>query len=361
MTPPPDLPPPARKPRGRQAPTPPGQMGWSPPPGRPAVPVRGAGARPAPPPQPPAPTGTAENKRTRDNAPGRHTDRARRRQASTNRNGMGATPSMTRTTPVTPAVLPAQGRQRYGTRQSDLPPHWPPRPHKRGARRTGPPPPQTPPPGRGTPRTGRPSPRGAHNHKPGRGETRPGRPPPSTPNGATDRGRTRGGARTAWNGPTSAQRRDRAMCARHTNRGRGGDADAAGARAHTHTKGTRGIPEEQPDRARGTHRPRGMAYQRARVRDTRTGQPATHSAGHAGREGGNRGVTTPGTGPNPPEPAASAAHTRPGHCTRQGSSGALRHAPTRRLGSHRASPRGSHWQQASSTDLAGPAPRATTH
>ena len=65
--------------------------------------------------------------------------------------------------------------------------------------------------------------------------------------------------------------------------------------------------------------------------------------------------------PEPPEPAASAAHTRTGHCTRQGSSGALRHAPTPRLGSHRASPRGCHWRQASSTGPAAPAPRATTH
>ena len=54
---------------------------------------------------------------------------------------MGATPSMTRTMPVTPALLPAEGRQKDGTRQSDPPPHWPPRPHKRGAPRTGRPPP----------------------------------------------------------------------------------------------------------------------------------------------------------------------------------------------------------------------------
>ena len=58
----------------------------------------------------------------------------------------------------------------------------------------------------------------------------------------------------------------------------GGGADAAGARAHTHANSTWGLPEGQPDRARGTHRPRGMAYQRARVRDTRTGRPATRSA-----------------------------------------------------------------------------------
>ena len=68
----------------------------------------------------------------------------------------------------------------------------------------------------------------------------------------------------------------------------GGGADAAGARAHTHEGDTRGLQEGQPDRARGTHRPRGMAYQRARRRDTRTGRPATRSAEHAGRRGERR-------------------------------------------------------------------------
>ena len=97
----------------------------------------------------------------------------------------------------------------------------------------------------------------------------------------------------------------------HATPPRGGGADAAGARAHTHAKGTRGLPEGQPDRARGTHRPRGMAYQRARVRDTRTGRPATRSAGHAGRERGNRRDTTPGTGPSPPNrPRAPRTHGR---------------------------------------------------
>ena len=114
--------------------------------------------------------------------------------------------------------------------------------------------------------------------KPGRGEPGPDRPPPSMPDGAWDRGRTRGGARTTWNGPTSAQCRDRARCARHYTQG-GGGADAAGARAHTPAKGTRGLPEGQTDRARRTHRPRGMAYQGARVRDTgRDGPP------HAARD-----------------------------------------------------------------------------
>ena len=137
-----------------------------------------------------------------------------------------------------------------------------------------------------------------HKPKPSRGEPGPDRPPPSTPDGARDRGRTRGGARTTWNGPTSAQCRDHARCARHTTRREGG-ADTARAREHTHKKDTRGPPEGQPNRARGTHRPHGMAYQRTRVRDTRTGRPATRSAEHAGREGRNRGDTTPGTGPKP--------------------------------------------------------------
>ena len=41
--------------------------------------------------------------------------------------------------------------------------------------------------------------------KPGRGAPGPDRPPPSTPDGARDWGRTRGGALITWNGPTSAQ------------------------------------------------------------------------------------------------------------------------------------------------------------
>ena len=222
---------------------------------------------------------------------------------------MGTTPPMTRTTPVTPALLPAQGRQRDGTRQSDPPPYCPAGRTNggHGARAAPPPPPQTRPPAHE--RHG-PAPQGAHSPKPGRGEPGPDRPPPSTPDGARDRGRTRAGARTTWNGPTSAHCRDRARCARHTTQG-GGGADAAGARAHTHAKGTRGLPEGQPDRARGTHRPRGMAYQRARVRDTRTGRPATRSADHAGRDGGNGRHTTPGTGPSPPNrPRAPRTHGR---------------------------------------------------
>ena len=65
--------------------------------------------------------------------------------------------------------------------------------------------------------------------------------------------------------------------------------------------------------------------------------------------------------PRPPRPGASAAHTRPGHCTRQGSSSTQCYAPAPRLGSLRASRWGFHWRQASSTGSAAPAARATTH
>ena len=103
------------------------------------------------------------------------------------------------------------------------------------------------------------------------------------------------------------------------------------------------------------------------------GVPASEDKGHpdgtachtqrgirrAGR--GKRGGHDTRQRPQPPEPAASAAHTRPGHCTRQGSSCALRHVPAPRLGSLCASPRGFHWRQASSKGPAAPAPRATTN
>ena len=61
-------------------------------------------------------------------------------------------------------------------------------------------------------------------------------------------------------------------------------------------------------------------------------QRGTRGAGRGKRERHNTGYR-----PEPPEPAASATHTRTGHCTRQGSSGALRYARTPTLGSLRAS------------------------
>ena len=144
-----------------------------------------------------------------------------------------------------------------------------------------------------------PTARGAHSPNPGRGEPGPDRPPPKHARRSKRTGQDtrRGTDHVEWpyQRPVPGPREVRTP--HHPGEGGG---DAAGARTHTHAKGTRGLPEGQPDRARGMHRPRGMAYQRARVRDTRTGQPATRSAEHAGREGGNGRNTTPGTGPSPP-------------------------------------------------------------
>ena len=131
---------------------------------------------------------------------------------------------------------------------------------------------------------------------------------------------------------------------------------AAGAGAHTHTTTPRHGPEGQPDRARGTHRPHGMAYRQAKQRDTRAGHPATRTARDA-REGRSENRHRPRS----PRRAASAGYTRPGHCTRQGSSSTQCYAPTARLGSFSCRPWGSHWRQASSTGPAAPAARATKH
>ena len=180
-----------------------------------------------------------------------------------------------------------------------------------------------------------------------------------TPDGARDRGRTRGGARTTWNGPTSAQCRDRSRCARHTTQG-GGNGRRGSASAQT-----------RKEHAGTTRRATGPS---SRIAQTAwNGLPASEGKGHLdgtarhtqrgtrGAERGKRVRHNTRYRPEPPEPAASAAHTGTGHCTRQGSSGALRHAPTPKLGSLRPSPRGSHWRQTSSTGPAAPAPRATTH
>ena len=314
-----------------------------PPPGGTAAPVRGAGARPAPPPQPPAPTGTAGSKETCANAPGRRRDRAQRRQASTNQSGMGATPSMTRTTPVTPALLPAQGRQRDGMRQSDPPPHWPPRLHKRGARHTG----QAPPPTR----VRRTTPRGANSRVPGRRENGTGPPPPpkasqtehGTEAGHAERHGPRGTALPGANQGRGGGRGRRRSASAHTPTGHAGNTRrATGPSPRNAQTAWNGVPASQ-----GKGHPDGTA---------RHTQRRTRGAGR-----GKRGRHNTRYQPEPPEPAASAADTRTGHYARQGSSGALRHAPTPRLGSHRASPRGSHWRQASSTGPVAPAPRATTH
>ena len=117
----PHSPPPARGPQGRRPPTPPKAGGAPPlPPVGPQRPKRGhsrAEKRRASTPGPPAPTGTATGTRTRACAQRRHTDHARGRHVNTNRSSMGATPSMAGAMPMTPALLPAPGRQRDRPRQ----------------------------------------------------------------------------------------------------------------------------------------------------------------------------------------------------------------------------------------------------
>ena len=218
---------------------------------------------------------------------------------------MGATPPMTRTTPVTPALLPALGRQRDGTRQSDPPPYWPPQPQKRGAQRTDRPPRPQPAPWH-TNATDPPHGGGTAPSQVGGNQDRTAPPQARQTEQGTGAGHAEGHRPrgTALPAPSAGTARGA-----HVTPPRGGGANAAGARAHTNAKGTRGLPQGQPDGARGTHRPREMAYQRARIRDTRTGRPATRSAGDAGWGGGNGRDTTPGTGRSPPNrPQAPRTH-----------------------------------------------------
>ena len=140
----------------------------------------------------------------------------------------------------------------------------------------------------------------------------------------------------------------------------GGSGRRGSASAHTHKghagttrRATRPSSQNVQTAPNGVPASEGKGHQDGTARHTQRG---TRGAGRGKRERHNTKYR-----PEPPEPAASAAHKRTGHCTRQGSSGALRHAPAPRLGSLRASPRGSHWRQASSTDPVAPAPLATTH
>ena len=157
---------------------------------------------------------------------------------------------------------------------------------------------------------------------------------------APSAGTTRGAHATPPRGEGSGRRESASA---HTRKGHAGTTRrATGPSARNAQTVWSGVPASE-----GKGHPDGTA---------RHTQRGTRGAGRGKRERHNTRYR-----PEPPEPAASAAHTQTGHCTRQGSSGAQRHAPTPRLGSLRASPRGSHWRQASSTGPAAPAPRATTH
>ena len=212
---PPPPPPPPRRPasRGGAGPHPPEAEGMTPlPPGGTAAPVRGRARTP----HGPRPEKAGEHE------PERYGGHALHDQSDASHTRFVACPGK------------AEGRD-----EAERPPAplAPPAAQAAGAAHGPPPlPPLTPSRGTGTPRMRRPTLRGAPNPKPGRGEPGPGRPPPSTPDGARDGGRTRGGARTAWNGPTSAQRRDRARCARHTTQGGGKRTPREPERTHTHKR-----------------------------------------------------------------------------------------------------------------------------
>ena len=157
---------------------------------------------------------------------------------------------------------------------------------------------------------------------------------------APSAGTTRGAHATPPRGGGSGRR---GSASAHTRKGHAGTTRrATGPSARNAQTAWNGVPASE-----------GKGHLDGTARHTQRG---TRGAGRGKRERHNTRYR-----PEPPEPAASAAHTQTGHCTRQGSSGAQRHAPTPRLGSLRASPRGSHWRQASSTGPAAPAPWATTH
>ena len=125
----------------------------------------------------------------------------------------------------------AEGRNEAGRPPAQLAPLA----AQTGARRS-PPPHPIPPPGTGTPRTRRPTRRGAHNPEPGRGETGPGRPPPQARQ--TEQGTGAGWAEghgpcgTAL--PAPSARTARGARATPTGGEEGGRGRRGSASAHTH-------------------------------------------------------------------------------------------------------------------------------
>ena len=271
---------------------------------------------------------------------------------------MEAMPSMNSATPMTPAFVPAQGRQRDGPGYSDSPPLGAPRPRPRGGRHTGCPPIHRPPRRRTAP-DARARPQGGTRPQARHGGNGTGPPPPQ--NKPRDRGRKHGGARTAWNGPTGALHRNHATCARHADPGReAGSGRRESASPHTrkgHLGNTRRATGTSPWNAQTAWN--GVPAGEGKGNPDGTTRHMQRGERRAG--GGEWGRPKTRHRPQPPRPAASAAHTPTGHCTRQGSSGSPSNAPAPRLGSLCASPRGAHWRQASSTGPAVPASRVTTH
>ena len=234
----------------------------------------------------------------------------------------------------------------------------PPHPHTR-ARSTWVADPNSPPSGRAVGGGGAPDLRRPSQQQPGRGEPGRDRPPQAR---QTEQGTGAGHAEghgprgTALPAPSAGTARGaHATPPRGGGSGRRGSASAHTRKGHTGTTRMATGPSSRNAQTAwiGVPASEGKGHPDGTARHTQRG---IRGAGWGKRERHNTRYQ-----PEPPKLAASATHTRTGHCSRQGSSGALRHAPTPRLGSLRASPRGSHWRQASSTGPAAPAPRATTH
>ena len=380
-------PPPPHRPasRGGPGPHPPRQGGWSPP--------SREGSRSAT--RPPAPAAGSHGGREEPASP----------RLSTNRSGMGGHAPHEQHN-ATDARFVAYPGKAEGRNEAERPAalQAPPRPHNRGVRRTPPPPPPArprayerhrPAPRRAAPtgreqgphtRTPAPTTRGSRtptarpvDGQSGEGERmtpdapRNGRrhPPRGRP-AATPTTPSQVGGNRDRTAPPETRQTEQGTGAGHAEghgpRGTALPAPSAGTTRDAHATppsgGGSGLRESASAHTRKGHAGTTGRATGPSARNAQTawnGVPASEGKGHPDRTARHtqRGTRGAGRGkrkrhdaryrPEPPEPAASATHTQTGHCTRQGSSGAQRHAPTPRLGSLRASPRGSHWQQASST------------
>ena len=247
----------------------------------PPPPERGAGARPAPPPQPPAPTGAAKNKRARANAPGRRTDRTQRSLVSTNRSGMGDNAPHEQHNASDTRFVACQGKAE-GRNEAQRPPALqpPPRPHKRGVRRTSSPlqpvprhtsatdPPRGAQPRKGVQAEG--TEKGPHTRTPAP-TTRGSQTPTARPVG----GQSRGGKRLTPDAPRNSRRhpprgrptatpktpsqvggnRDRTAPPKHARRSKGPGQDTRRGTDHGERAYQRPVPE--PREVRTPHHPGG--------------------------------------------------------------------------------------------------------
>ena len=139
-----------------------------------------------------------------------------------------------------------------------------------------------------------------------------------------DTSRNCGRAQTTWNGLNSGKRWDVAQCALREEGGRaGGGQQRRGQchRAHQHTKGMRHKPKGLLDQDCRSHRPHGLAYQQARIRETRPEQPATPTTKATRNTRGQGGGGEDSKTALVPPRTACASSTETGQCTCQCSSG----------------------------------------